>query len=419
MMKMVINIPEKDAGWIAVKDLKMHPLNPREHTPEQIKKIARSIDENDWGRPLVISQDNYILAGHGAYLAATDELNLMSVPFRRMNHLHDAPEAIAYMLADNKLTDESSWNYGKLELNFQELELQGYDLTLTGFDEKDLLNIKDIIQGDKEVIEDDFNPDEVTESIVQPGEIWQLGNHRLMCGDSTRKEDVNHLMKKDKANLIMTSPPYWVGKEYETQENEKEIEIFIDNIVKSCLPVIKKDYSRIIINSGTALASTLNEKNPRTILLIDKWINSLLKKEWLLRHIRFWVKGGTGPPKSHKTDTIYYGTEFLLVFYNPKGRKRGQEKISVPWAQEGNWKIQGDKQENDAGFPVEIPARFIKLYTKPEEIVFDMFGGNGTTLIASEQLGRTCFMMELDPHYCDVILKRWEKFTGEHAIKEA
>jgi len=124
-----------ETGWIAVKDLKPHPENPRDHTSEQIKKIARSIDKLGWGRPIIISKDNYILAGHGAYLAATDILNLMSVPYKRMEHLHDSPEAIAYMVADNKLTDESDWNYGKLESNFEGLKVAGFDVELTGFDE--------------------------------------------------------------------------------------------------------------------------------------------------------------------------------------------------------------------------------------------------------------------------------------------
>jgi len=135
-----------ETGWIAVKDLKPHPDNPRDHTDEQIQKIARSIDKLDWGRPIIISQDNYILAGHGAYLAATDELNLMSVPYKRMEHLHDSPEAIAYMLADNKLTDESDWNYGKLESNFQNIKLKGFDVELTGFEDVELKEVETKIE---------------------------------------------------------------------------------------------------------------------------------------------------------------------------------------------------------------------------------------------------------------------------------
>jgi hypothetical protein len=123
-------------GWIATKDLKPHPDNAREHTEYQVKQIAKSIDSLGWGRPLTISLDNYVLIGHGALLAAEDELSLMSVPFRRVKYNHDTPEAIALMLSDNKLAELSNWNYGKLEALNDTLELEGFDTTLTGFDDE-------------------------------------------------------------------------------------------------------------------------------------------------------------------------------------------------------------------------------------------------------------------------------------------
>lgn len=120
--------------WISVEKIKPHPSNPNEHTPEQIQKIARSIDELDWGRPIIISSDNYILIGHGAYEAAVEILKLKEVPFRKVKHHHNSPEAIALMLSDNKLAELSNWNYGKLEALTENLEIEGFDTTLTGFD---------------------------------------------------------------------------------------------------------------------------------------------------------------------------------------------------------------------------------------------------------------------------------------------
>lgn len=120
--------------WISVNKIKPHPDNPNEHTPEQIQKIARSIDELDWGRPIIVSKNDYILIGHGAYEAAINILHLKKVPYRRVNHNHNSPKAIALMLSDNKLAELSNWNYGKLESLTENLEIVGFDTTLTGFD---------------------------------------------------------------------------------------------------------------------------------------------------------------------------------------------------------------------------------------------------------------------------------------------
>jgi len=126
-------------GWIALKDIQPHPDNAREHTEDQIKDIAKSIDSLGWGRPIIISIDNYILVGHGAALAAEDILHLMSVPYRRVKYSHDSPEAIAIMDSDNRLAELSSWNYGKLETHFDHLKAEHFDVTLTGFDDNELI----------------------------------------------------------------------------------------------------------------------------------------------------------------------------------------------------------------------------------------------------------------------------------------
>lgn len=131
-------------GWIATKELKPHPDNAREHTEDQVKQIAKSIDSLGWGRPLTISLDNYVLIGHGALLAAEDELSLMSVPFRRVKYLHDTPEAVAIMDSDNRLAELSTWNYGKLETHFNTLKAEHFDVSLTGFDEEEL-NLPDFM----------------------------------------------------------------------------------------------------------------------------------------------------------------------------------------------------------------------------------------------------------------------------------
>jgi hypothetical protein len=134
----------EESGWIKVDDLKPHPKNPRDHTEEQVKEIAKSIKAHGWGRPIIISSDYYILAGEGAYLAATEELHLLSVPYKFLEpkRKHDEPEAISYMLADNKLGEKSDWNYGKLETNFKDLKVAGFDVTLTGFEDVEVKELQ-------------------------------------------------------------------------------------------------------------------------------------------------------------------------------------------------------------------------------------------------------------------------------------
>jgi len=200
---------EDHTPWINITELKPHPKNPRDHTPEQIQEIADSIRELDWGRPIIISSDNYILAGEGAYLAARDILKLQKVPYRRMKWKHDDPEAIAYMLADNKLAEKSTWNYPQLGELSIDLDLKGFDVKITGFDNIELEQFKTDLANETEIKEDNYNPqDTVIEAKAQPGDLWQLNNHLLFCGDATNNEDIELLMGGNQADLIITDPPY-------------------------------------------------------------------------------------------------------------------------------------------------------------------------------------------------------------------
>lgn len=243
---------------------------------------------------------------------------------------------------------------------------------------------------------------------VQPGEMFEIGAHRLICGDCTDAAIVARVMGGEKANLLMTSPPYWVGKDYEIQKSEKEIDDFISVFTQSCLLAMSDDFSRIVINTGTGMATKLNENESRIILLLDKYANNYLAHGWKLRHIRHWIKGGgRDRPGRPIDDQVYFGVEYLLTFYKSGRKSRGQNRISENWPQQSNWSdIQGDKQENNAGFPLEIPERFIKLYTLEKELVFEPFGGNGTTLVACENLSRRGRGIEISPAYCAVILER-------------
>jgi hypothetical protein len=184
----------------------------------------------------------------------------------------------------------------------------------------------------------------------------------------------------------------------------------------------RKDNSRVIINTGIGNGRQFSGK-VETFLLIDKWVNALREHGWLMRHLRMWVKSGGMPAAiPPRNDSIDQHSEFIGTFYHTDGKQRGQERIGEPWIQQGFISDLAGKSTTESGgkhcasFPVELPHRFIKLYTKPGEVVCDTFGGAGTTMIACEQLGRSCRLIERDPGYCDVICERWEKFTGKKAI---
>ena len=394
-----------DYPTIKISELKEHPKNPRNHSEEQIKKIAKSIKELGWGRPIIISKDNYILAGHGAYIAAKDLLKYTEVPFKQMEHQHDSPEAIAYMVADNKLTDESDWNYGKLDLVFEDLKLQHYDLELTGFEPLQLDEITEKIHPTK-IKEDDFNPeDETIEPIVKLGDIYQLGNHRLMCGDSTTKEDFQKLMNGQNPDMVFTDPPYNV--DYGASKN----------------PQGWTKERRVILNDK---------------LSQNDWVEFNKK---IIEHLNtckgdIYVWGASGPDGmlqrlmlteagAHWSATIIWKKQTLV--FGPAKYQRIYEPCFYGWFDKSSfradrkqlevWEI--DRPHNNKLHPtmkpIELCAYAIQNSSISNQIVLDLFGGSGSTLIACEQTNRKCYMMELDPQYCDVIIKRWEEFTEQKA----
>ena len=262
--------------------------------------------------------------------------------------------------------------------------------------------------------------DEV-ETDIKLGDCFKLGNHRLMCGDTTKGEDIDKLMNNEKAEMIMTSPPYWVGKDYETQKNEAEIEVFIEDSTKNIANIMALNNRRIVINTGTGALHRVEKNVPvEEILLLDKWIAALKKAEWTCRHIRIWVKRGSLPATAPHPDMIDHKWEFIATFYQPQIKYTGQNYVQEGWALQGIWDdIPGARSTkgHGAAYPVELPKRNILLYSEIHNIILDPFAGSGSTLIACEQLDRKGYMMEIDPRYCQIIIDRWESYTGEKAAK--
>jgi DNA modification methylase len=301
------------------------------------------------------------------------------------------------------------------------------------------LDLPDMSVTNLEAEEDDFDvPDGGIETDIVQGDLFEIGDHRLLCGDSTDSDAVARLMNGMKAELCFTSPPYWVGKDYEYQNSEKEIDEFIMAIGNVICLSVKVDFGRIVINTGTASINRIDKKRKVEILpLIDKWQKALKQHGWLMRHLRIWAKRGQLPASiSPKTDVIDQHNEYIAefenldfseeyrqipTFWNQAGQQRGQERINTKWAQQGLWDdIHGEKSaggKHNAAFPVEIPARNILLYTKENELLYEPFTGSGTTIVAAHQLNRKCYGMELDPKYCQVVVDRMRKLDSGLIIK--
>lgn len=277
----------------------------------------------------------------------------------------------------------------------------------------------------KEVIEDDAPEVSDEPAVSKRGEIYQLGKHRVMCGDSTKIEDVEKLVDGKKADMVVTSPPYWLGFEYEQERNYQEVRSHISNVARN---VCLMTDGRVVINTGNIASLEKSMKvtgNKEVVLLIDWWRDEMAKSGYLLRNLRIWAKEGQIRPNAN-SDIVdmhweYIG-EFLdggfsANFYKDGAVWRGQSKIGKwanKWSMSGIWiDVKGNARSNNhvASFPVEIPWRLILLYSNNGDMVLEPYLGSGTTLIACEQTNRICYGMELDEKYLDVVRKRWAKYV--------
>ncbi|MFA7327952.1 MAG: DNA methyltransferase [Candidatus Ratteibacteria bacterium] len=398
-----------------VNDLKLFNGNPRKMTEKQAGDLIKSLKKFGVVEIPVIDQNNRIIAGNMRVTAlqkldrGMDEIDVR-VPNRDLTE----EEAREYLLRSNRNTGE--WDFDTLA-NFDEELLKN-----VGFDSNELDGIFQL----EDKPEDDYVPETRPKTDIKFGDIFQLGEHRLLCGDATNAEDAEKLMQKEKANIVFTSPPYWVGFEY---ENEKDKDGILAHINKSAFVMGIITKGKVVINTGNINSITIAEKitgKKQPALLIDWWIEALNKNNFLLRHIRIWAKNG-GVMPSRRNDKIDMHWEYLATFTEENGNAgfiatfknvaddTGINTGTPEWAVKGVWTdIMGAARQSGhcAAFPVELPSRYLKMYTERGNIVYEPYGGSGTTLIACEKLNRKCRMMEIDALYCQVIIDRWEEYTG-------
>jgi site-specific DNA-methyltransferase (adenine-specific) len=387
---------------VKVEDLKPYVNNPRLND-DAVEYVANSIKQFGFKVPMVIDKDNVIVAGHTRFKASL-ELGLKEVPCIIADDLNEE-QIKAFRLADNKVSEKADWN---IELLDEELENIDIDMEQFGFDDIS-------IEEEQEIIEDEV-PDVPNEPKAKLGEIYQLGGHRLMCGDSTSEEDVAKLMNGVRADISFTSPPYNAGslniegnettqKKY-NQYNDNKTEEEYYYFLKENMKLLLKNSNEVFYNIG------LVENNKKSIIKLQyDFIN-------YFKDIIYWEKNTCAP--HIQPGIINNLVEFILCFGNGKRKfQEAQFKQGTYWnVIKGNNASENEYSKiHKATFPLYLPIEIIKNFCNEEGIVIDSFGGTGTTLIACEQLNRKCYMMELDPHYVDVIIQRWENFTGEKAVK--
>jgi DNA modification methylase len=372
-------------------DIKPYSKNAKKHPDKQLKQIANSLKEFGWQQPIVVDKNGVIIVGHGRWFAYQKYPEGIKEPEIKVADLTEE-QAKAYRLADNKL-NESEWDIDLAIEDLKELSDEMFDLT--GFD-KDLL------------IEPDEQDDVIPENppvIAKLGDIWQLGRHRLMCGDSTKIEDVEKLMDGKKADMVFTDPPYNV--DYGVSKNPRHKIRTIENDKQS--PEEWKEFCSNLF---------------------------VIFREFCSGDIYMW--GAPGPEGMrmrlwlteagcHWSATIIWKKQQLVL--TPANYQRMYEPCFYGWFNKSSW--QGDRKQTEVWEidrpmdsklhptmkPIELCCRGIENSSPRDGLILDLFLGSGSTLIACEKTNRICYGMEIDPHYCDVIIKRWEDYTGNKANK--
>ena len=372
-----------------IGDITPYEKNPRKND-EAVTYVAESIKQFGFKVPIVIDKDGIIVAGHTRYKAAK-KLNLKEVPCIVADDLTDE-QVKAFRLADNKVAEKSEWDF---DLLADELDdLFDFDMTVFGFDEEE--------EDDKpaEVYEDDYEIEPPEEPKAKRGDIYKLGNHRLMCGDSTSLEDVGLLMGAEKASMGITQPPWDVHYSAKHEGN-----------AQGYRPrTIPNDF----MNKAFASLNFAMKDGAMTYVVMSaqEWGNMMLT---LAQNNYHWSSTIIWNKDSLVLSRKDYHTKYEPIWY---GWKEGSRLCPLEDRKQSDvWDIPRPKksEEHPTMKPVELVARAITNSSKKGDIVIDLFGGSGTTLIASEQTGRCCRMMELDPKYVDVIVNRWEELTGEKA----
>jgi len=379
--------------------------NSRKHSDDQVTQIAASIKEFGWTNPILVDGDNGIIAGHGRIMAAK-KLGMTEVPVIELAHL-SKEQRKALIIADNKLALNSDWDSNLLAIELKDLQDLGFDLNLTGFNGDELANLLKPEQVDG-LTDEDSVPEALEEPKTKLGDIYKLGNHRLMCGDSTSIDAIDKLMNGDKADVVFTDPPYGMFLNADYSGAKSSLGFFKEKGVKG-----GKKYDNVIGDHDD---------------FTPELINTVFASFGYCKEIFLWGADYYAELLPNKNDGSWvvwdkrldesadkmYGSTFELCWSKAKHKRM---MARVKWAGIfGTEKEFDRKRHHPTQKPVNLVSWFFDYFSlKDKKNVVDLYGGSGSTLIAAEKSGKNSYVMELDPKYCDVIVKRWEDFTGKKA----
>jgi len=407
----------------SIGSLKPYPRNARRHSRKQIRQIAESIRRFGFTNPVLVSDDGGIIAGHGRVMAAK-ELGLETVPTLKLSHL-SPDEVRAYVLADNKLALNAGWDPEILAIEFQALMDVEFDLTLTGFSLAEIDLTFD--QAREAAVETpdglDLIPELPSQAVTRRGDLWVLGKHRLLCSDAQEKADYARLLGSEQADLMFTDPPYNVEIDGNAtglgQHRHREFAMASGEMSREAFTV----FLTTTLSNGASVC-----KDGAIAFVCMDW-----------RHIREVTEAGEAAFTEFKNLCVwnktnggmgtFYRSKHELIFVFKVGAsphtnsfglgETGRYRTNV-WDYPGVSSMGSDRSEalsmHPTVKPVALVADAIKDCSCRGEIVLDMFGGSGSTLIAAETCGRQARLIEYDPLYCDVILARWEQLTGKAAV---
>jgi len=389
-----------DIEKLSIDDLLPYAKNSRTHSNEQVAQIAASIKEFGFNNPVLIDREGTIIAGHGRVMAAR-KLGLAEVPTIRLGHLNENQRK-AYVIADNRLALNAGWDTEMLALELTDLKNEDFDLSLLGFDDDELAKLlqPETIEG---LTDPDSVPDVPEDAKTKLGDIYILGNHRLMCGDATSQTDMEKLCGEQLVDMWITDPPYNVAYEGKTKDamtiqndsmGDTQFREFLRDSYVTADTVMKPGAVFYIWHAdleGYNFRGAAKDANwvVRQCLIWKKSVLVIGRQDYQWKHepcLYGWKDGAGHLWSSDRKQTT------ILEFDKPNRNK-----------------------EHPTMKPVELFEYQILNNTKGNDIVLDSFGGSGTTIIACEKSGRNARVMELDPKYCDVIVKRWEDFTGKTA----
>lgn len=387
--------------YVEIDRLIPYANNARTHSSEQIKLIQSSLREFGFINPVIIDKNFGIIAGHGRVIAAQKE-GITKIPCVKVEYLTEAQKK-AYILADNRLAELSEWDEELLKIEIEELEGLDFDVDLLGFDLEDF-QISDSTEEKSEATEDDYEEPVPNAPKAKTGDIYLLGNHRLMCGDSTNFDDVCKLMNGTLADMLITDPPYNVNYHGGTAQ---QLTIKNDSMEDAQFRAFLSDAFKCadeVMKPGSVFYIWHADSEGFNFRAACKDIG------WTVRQCLIWKKS-----------SLVLGRQDYQWQHEPclYGWKSGASHL---WASDRKQTtiLEFEKPKRNDVHPTMKPVKLFDYQicnnTKQKDVVLDLFGGSGTSIIACEQNQRICYTMELDPGYVDVIIDRWEKLTGEKAI---